>query len=435
MDAFLLADIVILIGLFLLSGLFSGSETALISLGRLRLAHAIEEGGKRGEALEIWRRDPNRLLTTILIINNIVNISASTVAAFMAVHLAELYDWNRAQLGTAVAAAVTIVIILFGEVTPKLLAIRFAEPLAGFIIRPLVLLDKLLSPLGRIIVAIANLFLRLSGQQPGTHVPVVTEEEITTLIKMGADAGVIEHNERKMLHGVISLGDMQVREVMVPRTDIEGIDADEDMDRIIQKIIEAGYSRMPVYRENLDHIIGVVYTKDIIAILQNRELIVLQDILRQPYFVPETKKVDELLREFQQGKIHMAIVVDEYGGTAGLATLEDLIEEIVGEIHDEYDVEEHPVEAVEENLWVADGQADVAEVNNALSVELPNQHDINTIGGLITDRLGRLPRRGEEMTLDDVHITILAASRHKIDRLQLRRLPAAPNILPEFPEA
>lgn len=319
------------------------------------------------------------------------------------------------------AATVTIIIIVFGEVAPKLLAIRKAEPIALFMIRPLVWADRVMAPLGRVVVALANIFLRLLGQKPGTHVPIVTEEEIHALIKMGADAGVIEDQEHQMLHGVISLGDMQVREVMVPRTSMECIDAVDSIPRIINQIIQTGYSRLPVYKDTVDNIMGVVYAKDIIPLIQNSELIVLHDILRQPYFVPETKSVADLLREFQKGKIHLAVVVDEYGGTSGLVTLEDLIELIVGEIRDEYDVEERQVDHVSENCWLVSGQADIEDVNEILESRLPNSKDLNSIGGFITDLLGHLPRKGEVIQYQDLHFTIASSTSRRIEKIFIRR--------------
>jgi CBS domain containing-hemolysin-like protein len=424
MDFLFAVDLIVLGLLFLLSGVFSASETALMGLGRLGLAHAIEKGGRRGRALEVWKKDPNRILTTILILNNAINISATTVAAFFAIHISELFQLNRGQTGTLVAAAVTLIIILFGEVTPKILAIHKSEPIALIIIQPLVLLGKLLHPISRFLIKTANFFLRPLGVEPESSVPMVTEEEIHALIQMGADEGVIEDQEHQMIHGVIKLGETQIREVMVPRTEMEGINAGDDMERIIDQIVQTGYSRMPVYRENFDNIIGVVYTKDIISVLQNRELIVLQDILRQPHFVPETKKVDELLHEFQRGRLHLAIVVDEYGGTSGLVTLEDLIEEIVGEIQDEYDVEEKTIEKIGEDLWTVEGQTDIKEINLALAVELPDVKDINTIGGFITDLLGHLPKRGEQITYQDLQFTILEASSRKVDKIKIVKSPA-----------
>jgi len=421
-DALFLIEILVLGILFFFSGFFSASETALMGLGRSRLAHAIEQGGAKGRALEAWKTDPNRLLTTILILNNAVNISATTVAAFLAIHISEQFGLNRGQMGALVAALVTIVIIIFGEVTPKVLAIYKSEKIALFIIRPLVFLAKILQPLSRFLVFTASIFLRPFGLKPGSSIPMITEEEIHALIQMGADEGVLEAQEHQMIHGVIRLSETQVREVMVPRTEMECINASDSMDYIINQIVQAGYSRMPVFRENVDNIVGVVYTKDIISILQNRELIVLQDILRQPYYVPETKKVDELLHEFQRGKLHLAIVVDEYGGTSGLVTLEDLIEEIVGEIRDEYDVEEKNIEQIADNIWLADAQTDVKEINDILKVELPDMKDLNTIGGFIINLLGHLPRKGEQVVYHNLHFTVMAASSRKIDKIQIRLL-------------
>ncbi|MCD4813818.1 hemolysin family protein [bacterium] len=421
----MLINIFILIILFFLSGFFSASETALMGLGRSRLARAIELGGARGIALEQWKKDPNRLLTTILILNNAVNISATTIAAFIAIHISELFLLNRAQMGAVVATIVTLVIIIFGEVTPKVLAIHKSEKIALFIIRPLVLLAKILYPLSRLLLLAAGVFLKPFGLKPGSSIPMVTEAEIHALIQMGADEGILEDQEHQMIHGVISLGETQVREVMIPRTEMECIDSDASMDQIINQIVQAGYSRMPVFQENVDNIVGVVYTKDIISVLQNRELIVLQDILRQPYFVPETKKVDDLLHEFQRGKLHLAVVVDEYGGTSGLVTLEDLIEEIVGEIRDEYDVEEKNIEKIEENIWLVDAQTDSKEINEGLDIGLPDMKDINTIGGYVVHLLGHLPKKGEQIFHKNIQFTIMAASNTRVEKIQIQIMPGS----------
>ena len=422
MDGIIVIDIIVLSILFFLSGLFSSSETALMGLGRSRLARAIERGDSKAKALEVWKDNPNRVLTSILIMNNAINISATTVATFLALHLAEIFMLNRAQMGALVAAVVTVIIIIFGEVTPKILAIHKSEAIALFIIKPLVLLEKLLRPLSIVLVAISNILLKPFGLQAKGAVPMITEEEIHALIQMGADEGVIEDQEHQMLYGVIQLGETQVREVMIPRTEMECIDSKEPMEKIIDQIIQTGYSRMPVYRENVDNIIGVIYTKDIISILQNRELIVLQDILRKPHFIPETKKIDELLHEFQRGKLHLAIVVDEYGGTSGLVTLEDLIEEIVGEIRDEYDVEEKRIDQIDEHTWIVDAQTDVKEINETLESDIPDMKDLNTIGGYVIHLLGHLPSKGEEITEAGLKFTILAASTRKVDRIQINRL-------------
>jgi magnesium and cobalt exporter, CNNM family len=419
-DALIFNDIIILVVLFFFSGFFSASETALMGLGRSRLARAIEKGGPKGRALECWKEDPNKLLTTILILNNAINISATTVAAFLAVHISEIMHYNRAQMGVLVAAVVTIIIIIFGEVTPKVLAIHKSEKIASFVIRPLVLFAKVLHPLSRLLILLASIFLRPFGLKPGSSIPMVTEEEIHALIQMGADEGVLEDQEHQMIHGVISLGETQVREVMIPRTEMECIDSSNSMERIIDQIVQTGYSRMPVYKGSVDTIVGVVYTKDIISVLQNRELIVLQDILRTPYYVPETKKVDELLHEFQRGKLHLAVVVDEYGGTSGLVTLEDLIEEIVGEIRDEYDVEEKNIEKTGEKTWLVDAQTDIKEINDMLEIELPDMKDLNTIGGFVIHLLGHLPKTGEQVVHQNIHFTVMAASSHKVDKIQIR---------------
>lgn len=421
MESVLLLEGISLIFLLACSALFSASETALLGLGRVRLAQGIEKGGKTGKALEVWEKDPNSILTTILILNNSVNVASSTIAAFFAVQLAELFHWPHVQTATLVAAAVTLNIILFGEVTPKIFAIHKSEMIALAMIRPMVGLAGLLRVLIQTVVKSANLLLRPFGLKPGRSVPMITEEEIRTLIQLGAEEGIIEDKEQQMLHRVITLGETQVREVMVPRIEMECIDADETMDRIIDHIVQTGYSRMPVYRNSMDNIIGIIYTKDIITMLQYRELIVLQDILRPPHFVPETKKVDELLREFQRGNMHLAVVVDEYGGTSGLVTLEDLLEEIVGEIRDEYDVEERKIEKLTYQTWLADGNADIREVNEALETDLPDMKDINTLGGYMAHVLGHVPKKGEQVAYQNYQFKVILASSRKVDKIQIQR--------------
>jgi gliding motility-associated protein GldE len=421
MDALLVIELFALGLLLIFSGLFSASEAALLGLGRLRLANLIERGGKAGQALEIWQHDPNRLLTTILILNNAINIAASTIAAFFSIHLSELLHLNRVQMGALTATGITLMIIVFGEVIPKVFALQKSEKIALIVIRPLVFLAWLLQPLSNLLVSFSALILKPFGIKTIRSVPLVTEEEIHALIQMGADQGVLEDEEHQMIHGVIRLGETQVREVMVPRTDMECINAKHSIEQIINQIIQVGYSRMPVYKDHVDNIVGVVYTKDIIHVLQDRELIVLQDILRKPYFVPETKKVDELLREFQKGKLHMAIVVDEYGGTSGLVTLEDLIEEIVGEIQDEYDTEESTIVANEDGSWMVDGRTDLWELGKTLDLEFAEASDLNTIGGFLTDVLGYLPKKGEQVRYQDFSFTIVAATERKIQKIRVEK--------------
>lgn len=419
MDLMMQIQLWSLLALFILSALCSMSETALVGMSRIKIVSFIRNNHPKAKYLKVWINDPNKLIATILIFNNIVNLTASTIGAFVSIRLAQMFHLNQAATTTVVAATITVIIIIFGEITPKIFAIHATEKLGLAVIKPVVLVFYLIRPLTEIFSRIGNFIVRRFGGKPVAGIPVISAKDITTVIDASMEEGYINEAEKKMMAGVLELGDMQVKEIMVPRTAIQGIKIDEDMDKVLDTIIEDGYSRLPVYKHDFDHIIGVIYTKDMISMIKNRSLIIFQDLIRAPYFIPETKKLSDLLKEFKKGKIHMAIVVDEFGGTSGLITLEDILEEIVGDIHDEYDVEEREFERPDEKTVICKGRAQISALNQHLKLSLPEEDGVTTVGGMLCTLFGYVPKPGESIKMGNLTFSIIRADARKVDRIKI----------------
>lgn len=316
---------IVLFILLLFSAFFNMAEIILTSLDKWKLEKFIK---KREEE---WADEISRLLTTVLVGTDIVNLSASAIASVIALDV-------FGNKGIAIATGIMIFIILFFcEITPKIFSKQHVKAISSFIIRTLLIFDKLFYPVTKILVLLANFLIFLFRGKEIKSVPFITEEELRGLVDIGEKEGVLEREEREMLHSVFEFGDKSVSEVMKYTETIVAVKEGMQLNEILTIAIESGYSRIPVYREDINHIVGIIYTKDLLSIWKNKDLIKLQDIVREPYFVIESMKVKNLLKQFQIRKIHMGIVVDEKNETKGLVTFEDLVEEIVGEIHDEYD--------------------------------------------------------------------------------------------------
>ena len=404
-----------LVVLLLLSAYFSASETALTSLGKLKMKSLIGRAGRRAELLSSWLEDPSRLLATILVGNNIVNVAASVLCTFVLLRL--LPETPAGKVGAISTGVMVCLILVFGEISPKTYARQNAERIALRTIRPLSGLSRILSPLIGLLV-----FVSPGGgkAKPG---PFMTEEEIKRMISLGEEEGVLEEEEKEMIDSIFKFGDTKVQEVMVPRSDMVTIEANQDLDNILKLVMEAGHSRIPVFKGRIDNIIGILYAKDLLNLWEqsSRARLKVKDLIHPAYFVPETKKVDELLREFQRQKIHLAMVVDEYGGTAGLVTLEDLLEEIVGEIEDEYDKGKERIEILEKGIALVDGKTDIGDVNEKLDLKLPEEEGTETVAGFVVDRLGRVPKMGEELIYRGTKITVVEADRRRVIKVKIER--------------
>ncbi|RMF89425.1 MAG: HlyC/CorC family transporter [Methanobacteriota archaeon] len=403
--------------LLILSGFFSGSETALISLDKLRLRRLVEERHKNALILERLLKEPNRMLAAILIGNNLVNVAIAAVMTSISI---EAFGSTGVGIATGVA---TLLILVFGEVVPKSFATKNAEKISLWAARPVQISVLLLSPVIWLFTLITDRILGITGVEKRRY-PFVSEEELRLLMDLGAEEGVIEEDEREMIHGVFEFGDTMVREIMTPRTDIKRIPVDMDFDEVLDFVIETGHSRIPVYEGTIDNIIGILYAKDLFACMKNKKRFNLKRIIRPAFFVPETKKLDDLFREMQAKKVQMAIVLDEYGGTSGLVTLEDLLEEIVGEITDEYDTEEHPVRIVNEETIVVDARMPIEEVGELLEVELAKNGQ-ESIGGLVFSLFDRIPKEKDTIGMEGLTFTVEEMRGKRISKVRIQKKPAS----------
>ncbi len=401
------------VGLCLLLLAFTSAvDAAFTSISRHRLNAMINEGAPRARALSRFLDDPYRLKATVLLLNT----TATIVAALLVLRLTSAYPlwW---QLGSMVL--LLLAILVFGESVPKALAMRYPDGTASRLVRPLRVMSWLVWPLVALVHLISRPFNLLLTGKDTPNSTLVTEEEIRLLVNVGEEEGLIKHDEREMIEGIFTFGDTLVREIMVPRVDIIALHHEATIDDAIDTVVQLGHSRIPVYNETLDQIEGILYAKDLLAHLRNgRRDTPINSLLRPAYFVPETVKVDMLLQDLQQRKVHIAIIVDEYGGTAGLATIEDLIEEIVGEIQDEYDVEEPSIQAVNESEAVVDGRMPIDDINDLLGLDLRSTEN-DRIGGLVVERLGHVPRVGDTVELEGVTATVLSVKGVRPQQLRL----------------
>jgi len=403
---------------FILVIFFAGSETALTALRRIRIKKIVAEGFGATRGLSLWLQDPNKLLTTILIGNAVAVIFASVLATSMALDFSFSFGWSQKLIVGYATAIVTILILVFGEIMPKTYARENAEKISIICIEPLRWIANLFSPLIQMMVVPANFLIRVFGGRSGKGIPLFTAREIDTLIEVGAREGALDDEEKRMIQSSLEFGETIVREVMVPRIDMQCVDINDEREEVFNKIMNMRHSRIPVYKGNVDNIVGIIYAKDLLSAWRNRELILTEDLMRQAYFVPETKKISELLEEFRKGRMHLAVVVDEYGVTAGLVTIEDLIEEITGEILDEYDVAEQTIVKLSHKEAIVYAKEDLDKINEELSLELPAE-DFDSLGGLVVDLFGRVPRAGEEINFGNLKFVVQEADRKKVIKVKI----------------
>ena len=403
-------EVAALVVLVLMAAFFAASEAALVGVSRLRARAMLEKGMKRARAVLRVTEDRNRFLTSILIGNTIVLLIADSLAT---------YVFIRAGIpsGAVIATVVmTFFLLLFGEILPKTIAVADNERWALRLAPAMQRVAWLLTPLVYFFQFLSNAVLRPFGLRHAHNI-FITEEDIRTIVNVGAEQKVLEEQEREMIHSIIEFGDTIVREVMTPRPNVVAVSIGDSPRRALDMVIAEGYSKLPVYEESKDDIVGVVHDRELLIALANGSIssTPLRQLMRPISHVPENKKIAELLREMQRDKFSMAIVVDEYGGTAGLVTMEDLLEEIVGEIRDEHDEgEEEPLRVINEREAVVDAGVNIEDVNAKLGTELPHE-EFETIGGYTVGLFGRLPQEGEEIAADD-------HTRLKVERMRGRRI-------------
>jgi len=390
-------ELFVLVICFFIAALASGTETALTSVGRLRVRFLAEQGSQSAQILQRLRADPNRFLSTVLFTNTLALIVASTATALMSDSIltrAGVPDAWRLWLTLFVSLLLSVVLLIVAEVTPKTLAIAHAERWALAAATPV---DRVATFLSPILWAVTLISRGITGGR-AARAPYLTEEELLTVLHVSEEQGVIEEQEHQMIHGIIEIGDKTVRELMIPRTDIVAVDRDVQLRDIVKLFKQYRHTRMPVYENDIDHVIGLIHTKDLLLFytLSSSQKFDIDKVLRPIEFTPEQKKVDELLNEMRLKKQHMMIVVDEYGGTAGLVTLEDLLEEIVGEIRDEYDsAEEEQLVLINDHEARVDAGFPLEELNERLHLNIEESGDYDSVGGYVHAMLGKIAEAGD----------------------------------------
>jgi CBS domain containing-hemolysin-like protein len=418
----------LLVALIVLNGLLAMARSALINVRKPRLRQLVEEGVASARTAERLAENSSRLLATTQLGMMLTSFFAGAVVAGMsAPALAKwLSPWLKsASLLVAFTLVVTVaalVMLVLGELVPEMIGAQHSEKLALALARPLAVMAGLAMPIVRLVTWLSKGIARLFGAGFEGGMPFVTEEEIKTLVDAGEEEGVIEEEEKEMIYSIFELGDTLARQVMVPRIDVLALEVGTPLLEALDEIIRAGHSRIPVFEETIDNVVGVLYAKDLMPYLrEGRTEVPLRNIVRQAYFIPETKRAGDLLPDLQQRRVHLAIVVDEYGGTAGIVSIEDLLEEIVGEIQDEYDAEEPVVQRVNEHESVVDGRVDLDEVNRLMDASLPTEES-DTLGGFIYAQLGKVPVVGDRVRHEDVELTVESVAGRRIRKVRVKRL-------------
>ena len=413
------SDVIQLLSLILLlclSAFFSSSETALLSISQMRIRTLVDEGNKRAMTLERVVSNKSKMLSAILIGNNVVNLSASSLITSLVIN-----HFGNAYVGIA-TGIITLLILIFGEISPKTMATLQAEKVALKVAGIISVLMKILTPVIFIINLLAGGVLRLMGVDPNAKTDTITESELRTIVDVSHEEGVIESEERRMINNVVDFGDTQAKDVMVPRIDMVFVEENTTYDELMEVYRENMFTRIPVYRDTTDNVIGIINMKDLLFYEKSTDFR-LKNYLREAYFTYEFKKTSELFMEMRQNSVSLAIVLDEYGATAGLITLEDLLEELVGEIRDEYDADElKSLQKLSDREYRVEGSMKLDDINDALELSLSSE-DYDSVGGLIIGALDHVPVAGEGVTVDNIRFVVEKMDKNRIEWVRMT-LPA-----------
>lgn len=418
-----MSQIIVLAILILINAFFAATEIAFISLNDAKIEKQAKEGNKKAKQIKKMLREPSKFLATIQIGITLAGFLSSAFAAdAFADDLAPMLQ-NLIPLGLTVWRNISIILItiilsyfslIFGELVPKRLAMRNSEKIAFGTIGIIRTISIITAPFVKLLTASTNGVSKLFGIS-GTDEETVTEEEIRMMVDVGEEKGSIKEEERELINNVFEFNDKVVSEIMIHRKDIYAIDINSDIDNILKELDEYKYSRIPVYEENIDNIVGMLFIKDLLANVNKKEKVKIAKIIREPYFVSENKPIDELFRDLQKNKHQLAIVLDEYGGTAGLVTMEDIIEELVGNIFDEYDEEEKEFEKIDDNTFLISGSVSIHDLRKILGVEIP-EGEYDTLSGYLIELLGRIPSDDEKPVIETKRVT------YKIEDYEEKRI-------------
>jgi gliding motility-associated protein GldE len=418
-----LVKLIILILFLAASAFFSGSEVALFSLDKRKIKKHFKSHSLKLKYIDSLLEKPRRLLVTILIGNTVFNVAASIVAVTIAIEVAPLIGIPQELAITIQIILLTVVILLFSELLPKVIASNNPVSFASFIVIPLYWIRVIIYPVVEIITELILLTRRLLPGEKRRS--ILSKEEITDLTEIGQEKGTLEEEEHEMIKSIVSFREIIAGEIMTPRVDIKAFSSDTDFANVVETINSTGHSRFPLYKEDLDQITGILYAKDILPYLDGSKTnkhLDLSKIVRKPMFVPKAKKINDLLRDFQSQKTHIAVVVDEYGGTAGLITLEDIIEEVVGEIWDEYDKSEDSIKILDENKFIVLGKTTIDEVNETIGDKIISEEsDFDTVGGLVFKNAGSIPNEGYNFTIDNYKFTVKEVYRKRVKKVLIEK--------------
>ena len=407
-------QITILVALLFFSAFFSMSETALMSMSKIRLRHLVENHVKHAKLTQDLLDHPNQLLGTILVGNNLVNIAASAIATSIAI-----YFWNNKGVGIA-TFLMTLLILIFGEITPKNIAIDYTEEIVLFIAPIMSVFVKIFSPVVWILSNFTNGLLHLFGLNKQEKKPLITEEELKTIVEVSSQEGVLESDEKEIIDNIFEYSDMRVKDIMIQRMDIVAVDVSATYEEVVEAFGEKQFSRIPVYEDTIDNIVGVLYAKDLFFIpVEKIKQFDIKKYMREPFYTYEFIKISDFFRRMQGDRIHIAIVLDEYGGVAGIITMEDIIESILGDINDEYDPQdEEDIVCIKEGEYLVNGSVRLEDLNEEIGTHFESE-DFESIGGFILGILGRIPRTGEIINYESIRFVIEKVDKSRIMKIRL----------------
>lgn len=404
------SSLIIIVVCIIMSAYFSATETAFSSLNRIRIKNMVEKGDKKAELVLRLSEDYDSLLSTILIGNNIVNIALSSLATVLFV------DWLGAEMGPGVSTiVVTIIVLIFGEVSPKSIAKENPESFAMFSATFLQLLVIVLTPFNYLFGLWKKVLSKIVKSENNNS---ITEEELLTIVAEAEQEGGIDEQESILIRSAIGFSEQEAKDILTPRIDIAGVSTEATKEEIAQVFIETGYSRLPVYEENIDHIVGILYQKDFYNYIYHTEQEV-ASIIKPAVFIPESKNVGELLKELQQKKSHIAVVLDEYGGTTGIVTMEDILEELVGEIWDEHDEVTREIEMISEYEYTVLGSTNLEDLFETFDKEKDEELEVLTVSGWVMDVLGKIPEKGDTFQYENLKVKVLEMDSKRVEKIQI----------------
>lgn len=407
--------VIFLVFLILLSGFFSASETALMSLNKIKIKQLVENHVKGAKEIQKLIENPSEILSTILVCNNVINILASSISTIIFIDV--LKDFGKGIATSISTLVLTVVILIFGEITPKTVAVLKMEKIAFKVYKPLKIIVVVLKPVVFIFSKISSFIMLLLGIKQQEVQTNITEEELKSIVSFSQEEGVLEAEDKNLIYNVFEFGDIKVKDVMIPRVDMVTLSTDSTYDEVVSLFRTEQFSRVPVYKDNIDNIIGVINIKDLFFIDKDDEFSI-DKYMREVHSTHEYKKIRDLFNDMKKSRSHLTIVMDEYGGTVGLVTIEDLIEEIVGDIEDEYDeVVDKEIQILNENEYLIVGTLKIDTLNDMLNIKIESEFE--TIGGYIIEKIGRLPQVGEVVEFENVKFKIENVGKNRIKGLRV----------------